>query len=1183
MAKNKEYQMAIKIAGQVEQSFKTSMGLTERQLKAIARQAAASSNETRHSLSSGFADASKVMNTFSNGAMKALKAVAKGATVAATAVGGIATAAANVGADFEAQMSSVKAISGATESEMETLNTKAKEIGEATAFSASEAGSAMEYMAMAGWKTQDMLGGIDGVMNLAAASGEELGTVSDIVTDAMTAFGMSANEATKFSDILAKTASSANTNVGLMGETFKYVAPVAGSLGYNVKDISVAVGLMANSGIKASSAGTSLRSWMTRMAKPTDEVQAAMEKLGISLTDSEGNMYSFAEIMQSTREAFSGLTKEQKAQYASTIAGKSGMSGMLAVVNASEKDFKNLTKQIKNSAGAAEEMAKIKLDNLKGDTTLLKSASEGLGIEIYEQMDDGLRGIVQSITSEVGDLTEYLRENRFIEEFAINLQENIPTVIRNMKETGEAIGEFAEPFVNIASWMLDNPEVVETTLVGIATTIATYKVASKIQSITASFSSLAGVLTNPFAVAILGVGAAIGGAAGLAFYLKRCETEAKNQNLAEHFGTITLSMEELRDAANRIVDDGSITSLNNALNEFDDVENIRSGIEDTVADLDKLNWKVSVGMELTKDEKKAYKNDITSFISETQKLVEQERYAISLNMNILTDGNGEMTSQVDSYFSGKQSELEKLGKKLQKTVNKAFDDGLLTIDEEEKIQEIQRQMSEISDGLTKSNFEANMEIVGKEYEGEQLTPETFKNMQDELQKQVDDAAAGYKESLQSALSAESAMLSDGSITQEQYDKNVDTLWNQYNEKVGEAQKRASDYELGTIMNQYNDEIANASQSFDEILSQYMSRETDWTSESGLMWDNFASQFKGELASGDTAAAINDLLKDLEPAQENLVRLKQSYEDTIASYKEAGEKVPKDVTQGLKEVENSLNQITQLQAFSGDEDSLWAMIQQELLNNEDYVAMLQQIEEEGGYIPEEIRAGMETKAQEEAKKGAETVYNATETETQSAFGNPIDVGVKINTDNAKTNNVLNTEAQNVRTQMGNILNQKFSSTFELAMKVHASTTTTESGSPNIDHKASGGYFARPTLSYFAESSPEYAIPMDGSRRAKSLWVLAGKGLGMLSASPERKTMMSQAEQLMNRDQSQATKSLQAIDKTVQNNTTQTIKFAPQITIKGNASKEDIVEANEITLEKFERLMERYNRQQNRVKF
>ena len=176
-------------------------------------------------------------------------------------------------ADFESSMSEVSAISGATGEDLQKLESLAKKMGETTRFSASEAAEALKYMAMAGWKTEDMLNGLEGIMNLSAASGENLGATSDIVTDALTAFGLSAADSGHFADLLAKASSNANTNVSMMGETFKYVAPVAGALGYSAEDVALAVGLMANSGIKASQAGTSLRASMTNLAKPTKEMR----------------------------------------------------------------------------------------------------------------------------------------------------------------------------------------------------------------------------------------------------------------------------------------------------------------------------------------------------------------------------------------------------------------------------------------------------------------------------------------------------------------------------------------------------------------------------------------------------------------------------------------------------------------------------------------------------------------------------------------------------------------------------------------------------------------------------------------------------------------------------------------------------------------------------------------------
>lgn len=302
-------------------------------------------------------------------------------TTPLVALGGFALKA---GMDFEAAMSEVQAISGATGSELDALVEKAKYMGATTKFSASESAEALKYMAMAGWDTSQMLDGLDGVMALAAASGESLGSVSDIVTDSMTAFGLSAQQAGEFADVLAAASSKSNTNVGMLGESFKYVAPVAGALGYTVQDVSTALGLMANAGIKSSQAGTSLRTALTNMANPSKAMASAMQELGISLTDNSGQMKSLDQIMRELQVAFSGLSESQQASYAATIFGKEAMSGMLAIINTTEEDYNKLSDAIYNSAGAAQEMADIMQNNAKGGVTQLMSAVEGLAIQISD-------------------------------------------------------------------------------------------------------------------------------------------------------------------------------------------------------------------------------------------------------------------------------------------------------------------------------------------------------------------------------------------------------------------------------------------------------------------------------------------------------------------------------------------------------------------------------------------------------------------------------------------------------------------------------------------------------------------------------------------------------------------------------------------------------------------------------
>lgn len=323
----------------------------------------------------------------------------------------------STGMAFESSMSNVQALSGATGADFEALSEKAQEMGAKTKFSASEAADAMGYMAMAGWNAKDMLNGIEGVMNLAAASGEDLASVSDIVTDAMTAFGLAADGTTKgvanatyFADTLAATAASANTNVGLMGETFKYVGTMAGSLGYSIEDVSLAIGLMANRGLKGSMAGTSLNSVMTRLATNTSGAREAIEKLGVEFYDSSGNARALGDVMTELRDATKGMNNEQKTALANTVAGMEAQKGLLAILNATDNEYNSLADSINNSTGAAQKQADVKMDNLYGDVTILKSAWDGLSIGIYTAVNalgkskDGLgsmRSVVQSVTDGV--------------------------------------------------------------------------------------------------------------------------------------------------------------------------------------------------------------------------------------------------------------------------------------------------------------------------------------------------------------------------------------------------------------------------------------------------------------------------------------------------------------------------------------------------------------------------------------------------------------------------------------------------------------------------------------------------------------------------------------------------------------------------------------------------------------
>ncbi len=340
--------------------------------------------------------------------------------------------------NFEAAMSQVEAISGATASDMGKLNEKAKEMGATTKFTATESAEALNYMAMAGWKTEDMLNGIDGILNLAAASGESLGTTSDIVTDSLTAFGMKADEVGHFADVMAVAASNSNTNVSLMGETFKYAGSMAGTLKYSIEDVALATGLMANAGIKGNMAGTALNSIFTRLSTNTHGATDALKKLGIEYFNQNGSARDLSDVLEELRAATKNFTDEQKAQLGNTIAGTYAQKGFLAILNATEEDYEKLSKAVNHADGAAANMAEIMMDNLQGSITLLQSAWDGVKMTAggriapyIRDFADWLTAQMPAIDSAVEELMDFM--DRKIEQVKSKFFE-----ISNTKEWQEA-------------------------------------------------------------------------------------------------------------------------------------------------------------------------------------------------------------------------------------------------------------------------------------------------------------------------------------------------------------------------------------------------------------------------------------------------------------------------------------------------------------------------------------------------------------------------------------------------------------------------------------------------------------------------------------------------------------------------------------------------------------------------
>lgn len=739
------------------------------------------------------------MNTIANKVDKEFQRMQRAAktlgVAGAAALTGITTAAVNVGKEYEAQMSTVEAISGASADEMARLEKMAQEMGATTKFTATESGQAMEYMAMAGWKSEQMLGGIEGIMELAAASGEDLATVSDIVTDALTAFNLTAEDSGHFADVLAKASSSSNTNVAMMGETFKYVAPVAGALKYSIEDTAVSIGLMANAGIKASQGGTTLRKIMNETAGGVELVSKAYAKNGektgklkIEAANADGSMKDWSVTIGKLRKEFSKMTDEEKAANAESIAGKTAMAGLLAIVNASDADYKKLTQEINNAAGATKKMSDIRMDNLEGDITLFQSALQGKGIELYKEIKEPLRDLVQDATDWLGEI-------------------DVAKVVDEFKDFGGAVVDFAEPLINVGEWMLDNPEAIAGPLAGIGGTIVGYKLFDTISETGKGLEMLGASLTaSPW---ITGGALAVGALAGTIAAIETTQRKMEAASLEKHFGEISLSMEQVQAAADHIIGSRKLEAVGSLLSSMEISEGLLKDMDEASENIKKIDWKLSVGLKLSDDDMDEYEKNVQEYIASAQSLIEEKGYSVSVATNVLFDGEAgwETTKQNNDFYAHMDEEAGKLSEKINKKLKKAMKDGL-TLDLQEEIDGLLNQMSEITNAMTEAENESSWEVLKTDFSGKDLDADSFGELQERINDNIDKIDEGSKAAYDETITNLLAQKKMGYLSDTEYDKRKTAAEEAYQKQKDDARQKGLEFQYNTLMDTYGEQIAS---------------------------------------------------------------------------------------------------------------------------------------------------------------------------------------------------------------------------------------------------------------------------------------------------------------------------------------------------------------------------------------
>ena len=1120
-SKRTEYEIAIQVGGKVAASFGNSM------------------NE----VNSGF-------DSMVNMAKSAAKMVA--VAFSAVKVGEFVTDAVEVYSEFEQSMANTAAVANATKYEYEQLEEAAREMGKATTKTAAEASDALGYMMLAGWNVNDAISGLEPVLRLSEATQMDLATCSDLVTDSMSALGLSVDDLTGYLDICTMANNKANTSAEALMEAFIGCGGTARTAGANLNDTATALGILANNGTKGAEAGTALNSMLVRMTSK-DVAINAMKELGVAVFDDAGEFRGLQVVLSETQKALSNLTAEEQASYMSKIAGTNYYTEMSYLLDAvSEKAdgtataWDSLSASLDDSDGALMNMANTVTDTLQGAFARLDSAADDAKISLADAFSDDLKGMINGLAEFIPTLTQ-----KFID-FSTKAG---PKISKAFKTIQKGAGDAWKVISNIGGWILDNFDAVQVAIVGIGSAIAAYKVINGIIGMVNAFKSMSLVLTNPWLLVLVGVAAAI---VGIATAIKTAEKQAAKSNLAEHFGDIALSMEEISEAADYLIRTEGLTKVEESLAAFGELDGIADSMQDSINAINKMNWKVSIGMELSADEQDSYKAEIENYIAQAQAYVEQERYALDIGFSAMSDLDPDESNAVDKirqFYENKQGELSELGVKLSDAVTEAFADGFLDIDEANKIAELQAQMANIEKALATSDFDAQLKVMELQYSGAELDAESFQALQEELAAQTEAAAASFEESLQKNLAAAKVTFDGGGMNLEEYNTAVNAFYEEYLSAVSELEGKSLDFQINTIMQQYSDDVDAFRENMNEVMAEFSddAYSWDWTERPVIMMDAMVQSLYDNDISKDTKQAIAMLLESMQPSVEQMEALKKQYEDL-------GMEIPKSIQETLANADllGAMTAYDKLWGTGGDVESVWKVAQGYIVNEADYEEIEQTLRGYGWELPEAVAEELETAQTETLAPAIDGMYAYSNDYLNEQFSQGFDVSTDVNV-------TLNPIITNAAAAAINIATAA------------ANAAKSTGAAAGIGGHAEGGIFDRPHVAWFAEDGPEAAIPLDGSSNAISLWERVGKLLGVFDGG----TAAGQGEELYNGVTNyQTTNDNSASDESTDS---RQFVFSPQIEIKGNASREDVEEALNISMEQFRELMEQYIAEKARVSF
>lgn len=1056
----KEYELAVRIAGKVDKTFNQSLKNTESDLKKVV----AKYDSAFTKLDSGY---DKIIGIGST----AFKTAAALATAAAAAVTAVGVAAVNAGIEFESAFAGVRKTVDATEEEFAALRQDILDMSTEIPSTAVDIAGVMETAGQLGIATENLTDFTEVMVNLGVSTNMTASEAATALAKFANITGMDATSYENLGSVIVDLGNNFATTELDIVEMATRLAATGELAGLSEAQIMALATAMSSVGIEAESGGST-------MSKLLKKIQIAVETESDLLED-------YASVANMTTEEFStAFEKDAVVALSAFIDGlndteRNGASAivMLDEMGLTEIRLSNTILSLANSHGvmsnaidtankawdennALAEEASRRYETTESKLSMLKNAVTVLGIEAFDEIEEPLKEGIDWLTDAVIDFTEFATGPNGISKWANDLKTELPIVIKNAKTFGTEVLEFTEPLLDAGKWLVKNPEFLADVFVATGTALATYKVSSTVSHLVSGVMTLA---SNPVMLGIVGVMAAVGGIAAAAYKVNQEFDELVDLRIEKSFGDIALSLEDISEVADYLVEDGSLVALREALSEFDELADIQTIINDAAADLKKANWKVSIGMALTAEEQAEYQQNIDEFVKGCNDYVVQQNYAVNLALGVLSfDGLGEndILTKVNQFYEDQYTEMQSLGTDLASAVNTAFADEILSPQEITEIADLQAKMAEIQNKLADAEFEANLISLGKEYDFTNLDSDSFQALQSELTTRLEEATAQYAEARDQLLANAVLMKNEGYFESDaDFETYVDEIWANYLGKVSGKQSEIADYLFGAI-----DQSVIESGYADILAATREVVAGELGTDDVDSWLRNPSMKVTDVLTGmpvDDIRAVSGATGELLGNMQGIIDLLRESE---SYYKENGLAVP----EWLK---NSIATADSYTALTNVNGMTYAALGQVIQGNPVASSVFDSVKDEayekgkygGGFFFDGVIAGMDADSNLAAQRMSQIYQGVLAQAAADAMEKQsLSYGMFYPTSNKLGIN-------------------KFSDPLGLLK--------------NMPGHADGGIFTRPHIAAFAEKGPEAAIPLDGSRNAISLWESVGRLLGM----------------------------------------------------------------------------------------